>query len=430
MSGTSTPRTYTARTARLTLPLTAAASLLLAACSSPAKPAQGSRKAFQLGIGTLAVSTFEQAFRYYDEKYGIINSVGRKYGYDITPKWAEFPVAPEMFAAMEANSIQIGPAAAFPLINQLSSGKRYHVLTNSLGDYPFLLMVRKGSAIKNSADLRGKTVGLALGTEHQAVFENFIKAELGQTLQQANIKLASQPAPVPRMPPGLDAYQTFIPAILPALVDPKTDIQPLYSLSDPPATGPAYSGPLGHGAGLALPSMARSPWAPEGFVALRNEFLASDPLMTRNPGVVSAFIEAHQTVIKKLQGESLRQITDLYPASTWDHMPREAYEKRSLAIDLIYGKRKGWVWTTSAEVDILAGESQEMVKLGVIKSPLSVEQLRAAFEPAGKLASKVYSKLGSFPSAEVFTDTKAPDLRGKPVWDIDWATYKPSIHIP
>ncbi len=425
-----TSRTYTARTARLALPLTAAATLALAACSSPAKPAPGSRKTFQLGVGTDAVSTFQQAFRYYDEKYGVISSIGHKYGYDITPKWAEFPVAPDVFAAMEANSIQIGPAAAFPLINQLSSGKRYHVLTNSLGDYPFLLMVRKGGAIRNSADLRGKTVGLALGTEHQAVFENFIKAEFGQTLQQANIKLASQPAPVPRMPPGLDAYQTFIPAILPALVDPKSEIEPLYSLSDPPATGPAYSGPLGRGAGIALPSMARSPWAPEGFVALRNEFLASDALMKNDPGVVSAFIEAHQTVIKKLQGESVQTITNLYPASTWANMPRQAYEKQSLAIDLIYGKRKGWVWTTSAEVNILAGESQEMVELGVIKSALSVQQLQAAFEPAGKLASKVYSKLGSFPSAAVFTDPKAPDQRGKPVWDIDWATYKPSIHIP
>lgn len=409
--------------------------LVAAACGGSDDAAQGGAGEtaadgelipLEMGVATLAFSTWQQAFRYYDEQEQLINEVGREYGYDITVRWLEFPVAPEMFAAMEAGDVVIGPAATFPLVNQLKAGRPYRVLTNTLGMYQFMLMVRRDGGVESLEDLRGKTVGLAVGTAHQSVFENFVRAELGQSLEEAGIGLASQPAPVPRMPPGLDAYQTFVPAILPALEDPESDIEPLYALSAPPATGPAYSGPLGVGEGHEIPSAEESRWAPEGFIALRNPFLVTDPFLTEHPDAVKAFVIAHQRVMQMFLDWELDEVTDLYPEQTWELMPRQAYQDRALATDLIYGHRRGWVWPTTAEVEILIGESEQMVDLGVIDSPLTVEEARQAFEPTADLLREAYEATGSYPDAEVFTDPEAEDLRGEPVWEIDWDSFEPA----
>ena len=405
-------------------------SLVASACgggssSDAGAPGKEGLNPVELGVATLGFSNWQQAFRYYDEQKQLVNEVGRKYGYDIRVKWFEFPVAPEMFSAMEAGDVDIGPAATFPLVNQIRAGRPYRVLTNTLGMFQFMLMVRKDSNIKTAEDLRGKTVGLAVGTAHQSVFENFIRAELGQSLKEANIRLASQPAPVPRMPAGMDAYQTFSPAILPALENPDSDIVPLYSLAAPAETGPAYAGPLGKGAGHELPSLEKSPWNPEGFIALRNPFLVTDPFLKEHPDVVKSFVIAHQRAMRMFLDWDLREVTDLYPATDWDLMPRKAYEERSLGRDLVYAHRKGWVWPTAAEVDVLIRESQQMVGLGVIDKPLTVEDVKAVFEPTKDLLREAYEATGSYPDAKVFTDPDAEDFRGIPVWDIDWATYKP-----
>jgi hypothetical protein len=82
------------------------------------------------------------------------------------------------------------------------------------------------------------------------------------------------------------------------------------------------------------------------------------------------------------------------------------------------------VWPTEAFVGILIGESEQMVRLGVIEEPLTVDQVRTAFEPTIPVLKAAYEATDSYPAAEVFTDPEAEDLRGKPIWDVNWSDWE------
>jgi ABC-type nitrate/sulfonate/bicarbonate transport system substrate-binding protein len=410
--------------------LAGTAAALVVACTPVTTPTPGQSaapakalKKLSIGIGTLSFSTMQQALRYFDEKNKIVNQIGKDFGYDLEVRWLEFPVAPEEFAAFQSGDVVIGPMATFPMIGQLKKGEPYRILTNSLGMYPFMLMVKKGGGITNFDQLKGQTVGLALGTAHQFVFENFVLAQTGKTAKDFGITLASQPIPIPTMPRGLAAYQTFSPAILPALAKPDSEIEPLYQLSAPPQTGPAYNGPLGKGAGIAIPEAKRSPWFPEGFIALRNLFVVRDAFLKEHPDVVKAFVIAHQRVIRELAGLKPSQVTDLFPTSTWEGMPRKAYEEKAIATDLMY-KHRDWVWPGEDVVKVLLGESQQMVKIGVLKEPLSIAEVKAAFEPTMPILKAAFEATGNYPDDKIFTNPQAQDLRGLPVWKLDFDKLK------
>lgn len=394
-----------------------------AAAAPTAAPAVTQLKKLEIGIGTLANSTMQQTLRYYDEKNGLLNEVGKEFGYDLKIRWLEFPVAPEEFAAFQSGDVSIGPVATFPLINQLKKGEPYRVLTNSLGMYPFMLMVRKGSGITTVEHLKGQTVGMALGTAHQFVFENFILAETGMTVKDYGITLASQPAPVPTMPKGLAAYQTFSPAILPALENKDADIEPLFQLAAPPQTGPAYDGPLGKGAGIPIPSAKNSPWYPEGFIALRNLFIVREPFVQEHPDVVKAFVIAQQKLVREMAGWTNTAICDLWPTSYWETMPRGAYEEKALGNDLIR-KHRDWVWPGEDVVKVLLGESQQMVKIGVLQDPLSVDDVKTAFASTLPILQAAFEATGNYPGDDVFTKPNTADLRGLPVWKLDFEKYR------
>lgn len=405
-----------------TLILAGVISLAMLTTGGPGAQGAPSLRPLQIGIGTLSFSTMQQALRYYDEQNKIINEIGRQFGYDIDVRWFEFPVAPEEFAAFEAGTIVIGPMATFPLIGQLKRGQKWRILTNSLGMFPFMLMVRKDGAIKKIEDLPGKRIGLALGTAHQFVFESFLLATFGKTSAELGITLVSQPVPVPVMPRGLDAYQTFVPAILPALENPNSDIVPLLQLTAPPQTGPGYDGPLGRGAGHKLPSADKSSWKPEGFIALRNLFVVTDAFLQSHPDAVKAFVIAHQTVIRRLRSFSPERIADIFAEPHWNVMPKAAYA-RAIGNDLLY-KHRDWVWPTEEIIKVLLGESQAMVRLKILPEPLSLAEVRAAFDPTTKILREAYQATGRYPSRIVFTNPNAEDLRGVPTWEVDWKKWE------
>ncbi len=409
---------YSRRIAVATFTLVTMLASANAQTPAPARPL----KSLTVGIGTCVACTMQQAFRYYDEKHQIIQKAGRELGYDLKVRWLEFPTAPEELAAFQSGDVQIGFLATFPLAAQLKRGEPFRILTNNLGYYPWLLMVKKGSGITKLEDLRGKSVGLALGSTAQFAFQNFVYAETGKTVHEAGISLVSQPIPLPTMPRGLAAYVNFSPATLAATENPNSDIEPLFQLAAPPQTGPAYSGPLGKGGGKALPSAQKSPWAPEGFVALRNFFVTRDPFLKEHPDAVKAFVIAHQQAIRALSAMTPTQVAELYPKETWTVMPRKAYEDRAIATDLLY-KHRDWVWPGEDSVKILLGESQQMVDIGVLKEPLSVKEVQAAFS-AMPILKSAYEATGKYPDTKTFTDSKAADMRGKPVWELDFSAYE------
>lgn len=378
-------------------------------------------KQLEIGLGYFPFGPMQRSFVHYDQQKHVIREVARELGYDLTVEWKQFPAAPEQLAAFKSGDVVIGPMATFPLIAQLKAGQRFGVLTNTLGMYRFMVMVRKDGPVKTFDDLRGARVGVAVGTAHQAAFEQFLLAEFGKPSSELGVQYVNQPVPVPTMPPGLDAYVTFIPAILPALEDPNSNIEPLLYLT-PPETGPAYDGPLGPGEGHEVPSAEKSPFHPEGFTSLRNPFVVTEKFAREHPDVVQAFVMAHQRVNRELAALPPEEVTEYWPEETWKRMPRKAFEEQSLAVDLVYDRRD-WVWPTKGEVDIMWTESESMVKMDVIPSPLSGDELAAAFAITAPILKEAYEALDSYPDADVFDDPEATDLRGPPVWEIDWSSY-------
>lgn len=380
-------------------------------------------KRLQVGFGYFPFGPLQRSFVHYDEKFHAVRAEARELGYDLTVRWIMFPTAPEELVAFKTRTIVIGPMATAPLIAQIKKGERFVVVSNTLGMYQFLVMVRKRGNIKSFDDLAGKTVGVAIGTAHHSAFESFLLAEFDKSSQEMGIRYVNQPVPLPMMPRGLDAYITFIPAILRALENPNSDIEPLLTLSAPAATGSAYDGPLGKGAGVRIPSARRSPFYPEGFIALRTPFVVTEEFLRQHPDVVKAFVTAQQKVTRMLRSWPPSKITDLWPESAWQVIPRKAFEEKSLATDLLY-KHRDWVWPTKAISDIMWVESEQMVKAKITDSPLTQAELQGAFAPIAPILRATYQKLGNYPSINVFTDPKAEDFRGVPIWFVDWRAYK------
>jgi ABC-type nitrate/sulfonate/bicarbonate transport system substrate-binding protein len=404
-------------------------SLLLAACggepgtapqtnqpqtsqTQPQAPAK-TLKPLKFAIGNLANSTFMQVFEYYDNQHQILKKTAEEFGYDLKVEWKTFPVAPPMLAAMKAGEVQCGAAATFPVIGQISQGSNIVPLSLNLGAYEFILLVDKESPIRNFEDLKGKKVGVAVGTAHQGVLETFLLSEFGKTSKELGIELVNQPVPVPFLPKGVDALQTFVPAGLPAIAEGKLGmLVNMYGI-----TGDHYNGPLGKGAGHRIPSVKNSPFNPEGYAALRNFYLCPEEFIQQHPDVAKAFVIAQQKVIKWANGQSTKQLGDLYPADYWKAMPRELFEQRSLANDLLY-KHRDWVWITDAEVNIVVEESKIMARIGAIKEPLTREQVIAFFKKGAAITKAAYEATGKYPAASDFTKTGVYDFRGKPIWDL------------
>jgi len=379
-------------------------------------------KTLEVGFGYFPFGPLQRSFVHYDQKYNIIAEEAKKLGYDLKVKWMQFPTAPPELAAFVSGDIVIGPMATFPIIGQVSQGKHFQVISNTLGMYRFMVMVEKNGEIHDFSDLKNKKVGVTVGSAHQSAFENFLLCEFGKSSKELGIILVNQTISLPMMPKGIDAYISFIPSALKALEDPNSRIEPLLYLSGPAETGPAYKGKLGVGEGIPIPSAKKSPFYPEGFLALRVPFVTTRDFAEKHPDVIKAFVKAQQKVTKELGTWEPHKITELWPLQVWEIMPREAFEKESLSKDLLY-KYRDWVWPTKAMVNILLDESKQMVTLGVIVKPLSAETLESIFDVTGPILEEAYKELGSYPSSETFVDPNAKDFRGIPIWEVDFAKY-------
>ncbi|MEW5867492.1 MAG: PhnD/SsuA/transferrin family substrate-binding protein [Bacillota bacterium] len=316
---------------RVTLLVTLSIVVLLVLLSGVGSGQSRPPRTVTVGIGVHEQSTFQQAVQYYNEKHRIIEKTAKElFNIDLKLKWYTFPFAPQHIAAMQAGDVQIGSFATFPIITQIKKrGVTLAPLTESLGAYEFLLMVKKDGPIKTFEDLKGKNVAVPVGTSPHGAFELFVLTEFGKTPRELGINIVNQPWHAAYMPPGIDAFITYYPA---ATIFLGTEIVPLVSMLG--YTGEAYDGPLGKGAGHRIPSVKNSPFYPEGYIALRNWFMAANGYEKKEPEVCIAFMVGHQKIIQALAKMTPHEITEYYPADEWKTTPRKAYEELALARDL------------------------------------------------------------------------------------------------
>ncbi|MDQ3691690.1 MAG: hypothetical protein M3406_16995 [Chloroflexota bacterium] len=347
------------------------------------------------------------------EESGRFEEAAREYGYNLTVTYKQFPFAPELIADASAGGIQIGTIATFPMLIQISQEQAIAPLHVSFGDWEFMIVVDKDGPIKDFDDLRGKTVGLAQGTTLQEFFEVFSLLELGGTPADLGIQIVQQPIPVAAMPPGIDAIVTYVPAW--ATLQERGNVDVLVNSFG--ETGPAYEGPLGSGAGHEVPSVNDSPFAPEGYVALRHFFNTFGGFEREHPDVVKAWLIAYQETLREFGEQEPSEVSEVFPEELWTSVPRDQYEELSIGRDLLY-EHRDWIWPTDGELEIMVAETEFMVQMGLLEAPLTKEQILAAFEPNLGILQEAYEELGAYPEDDVFTDTDSGDVRGAPVWDV------------
>jgi sulfonate transport system substrate-binding protein len=145
-----------------------AAVLLLAGCSS--SPAKDDRVSLTLGDQANGLKTLFEAS-------GALSGASFDY------KWAEFQGAAPLFQAMQSDNVDTGSAADIPTLQAISGGLpiKFVAATTSNGQGTAILL-RKGSAVKTVADLKGKEV--LVSTARGSIADYL----LANVLQKAGLK--------------------------------------------------------------------------------------------------------------------------------------------------------------------------------------------------------------------------------------------------
>ena len=335
-----------------------------------------------------------------------------EYGYDLTVDWREYPTALPMVEAMVGNNLDMGMWGNTPIIRGLSTGLPISLMVVGEGHLRFLITTRKDSPIRNIEDLRGKTIGVSLGGDPQSALFQMLRYEFGVTdIKATGIKFVNMPthAQAASVPTGVDATCTIYPAYLAAQASGTVAIANSFGYTEE-----HYQGPLGKGAGILMPSVKKSPFFPDGFYLHRSFWILRNALADQHPNVVVAFLVAQQEAVAALSAMDAGGVSQLVK----DYWKLDAVQGAKVVKDDVLFSR-GWSWPTENDARAVLESSKYMVENKVIEKPLSWNQIKGAFQRTAPLVKQAYDKLGAKPTLAEFLRTDTPDLRGRPVWEMD-----------
>lgn len=159
-------RYRTVRTFSLLFAVGLGLSLLLSACSpsstsssTATSPAANSQQPVEVRIGYQKASTILNLMRTKPEVTQALADAG------VTLTWAEFPAGPPMLEAMNAGSIDLGyTGEAPPIFAQAAGTPLLYVAYDPWSPKAEAIVVPKDSPIQSVADLKGKKVAVAKGS--------------------------------------------------------------------------------------------------------------------------------------------------------------------------------------------------------------------------------------------------------------------------
>lgn len=170
-------------------------SFAISACSSPTT--EGNSAATQTATKSSATSAIEVHIGY-QKSATVLNALKAKKELEkafsasgTTVKWTEFPAGPPMLEAMNAGSIDFGyTGEAPPVFAQAAGTPLVYVAYDPLGPKAEAIIVPKDSPIQSVADLKGKRVAFAKGSNTNYLI---VKALEKAGLQYSDIKPAFLP---------------------------------------------------------------------------------------------------------------------------------------------------------------------------------------------------------------------------------------------
>jgi len=386
-----------------------AASVALAA---PAVLRAQGRKAVKVSVGRQPWAAGNSPVT----QYMIANKTFERFagdaGYDLTIDYRDYPSALPMVEAFVSGNLDFGMWGNTPIVRLVAQNQGLQIVTVGEGHFRFVLGVRKDSAIRNVADLGGKTVGALLGGDPYNVLTQWLRFELGNPDPRAfDITVVNTPtqAQAATIPTGMDAAVLIYPAFLKA----NAEIGTVGVVNSFGYTEGHYKGPAGEGAGILLPSVRKSPFYPDGYYLHRSFWIGSSKLIGNDPAIVTAFTLAQQDAIAKLATMNAGAVSEL-SRKYWE-LPPELGAK--VVEDEVLFKR-GWCWPTEGDALALLETSKFMVGGRMIPQPLTWAQVRDAFRPSAPAVQAAYDKSGRKPTEAQFESRDASDLRGPPVWEM------------
>ena len=334
-------------------------------------------------------------------------------GYDLTVDWRDYPSALPMVEALLSGNLDFGIWGNTPIVRLIAQSQPLALLSIGEGHLRFVIGVRKGSPIRNVADLKGKTIGALLGGDPYNALSQILKFELGNGDPRAHgITIVNTPtqAQAASLPAGMDAAVVIHPAYLKA----NAEIGTTAIVNSFGYTEANYKGPAGEGAGHLLASAKQSPFFPDGYYLHRSIWIAAPKTIRDNPPLAVAFLMAQQDAIAKLTAMAPGAVSDL--VSKYWALPSD--QGAEVVKDEVLFKR-GWCWPTEGDATAILEVSKFMVEGRLIEKPLAWPQLRDAFRLGAPLQQEAYEKSGRKPDASAFAAKDVQDLRGLPVWQLD-----------
>jgi len=340
----------------------------------------------------------------------LLEKAAEELGLRLDPEYLNFPVLLRMLQGLAAGQLDIGMLGSTPTIRNLALPNPAVPIAIAGGGIKFPLQVPPGSPIKNLDGLKGKSVLTIVGSDLHLVLNLMLQAHFGTDDPKAlgiTVKNIQAFAELARAQPGIDAVLNVEPVAQGAV----NSGQLVNLLRNDGTTGPAYDGPEGKGEGHKIASFSKTPFAPEAYYPHRIWWVAREEFLQKNPKAVTALMIANAratSIVTKMTPDAIIDMASQDWAS--DRAAQRPY------VENILYRRRGWSWITEGDARTLVGLSK--VK-SIYQQELTGDLVKRTLAKAAPLAREAYERMGKFPDAVAFTDTKAGDIRGLPVWEIE-----------
>lgn len=341
-----------------------------------------------------------------------------KLGWDVTETWREFQAGPPLNEAMAAGQIDIDlEKSTIPVASAILAGVPNVPVAVTLSPLNNALLVAPNSPIKTLDDLRGRTVGLPIGSSAHYLLASVVYYHFGKLPEEVGIRLLNTPAAEAiKLPKGVDVASVW---------PPLRYIGPAQGLSEWFVDGYGKTGKGYKTPGTRVPDVQKS-WAyPEGYNLDRSFVTAHQKFLEKYPELVRAFLAARAETSNAFVRDPQPGIETVN--KRWK-LP-ELVIKQSLAQYSEFAGARNSPSLIESDVLALVKTSEFMAFMKLVDRPLSFDDLKPLLMKGAEMQRQLWEAGGGRPTvaemekgfsgrSELYGDIIVKG--GAPIWQ--WAS--------
>jgi ABC-type nitrate/sulfonate/bicarbonate transport system substrate-binding protein len=310
-----------------------------------------------------------------------------KAGYVIEESWKQFPAGPPINEAIAAGLLDIDVnTASIPIVAAILSGLPMIPVAVTQSPLHNAIMVPANSPIRQVGDLRGKTVGLPIGSSAHYLLGSVVYYHFGKSLEEVGIKLLNMPvSEAIKMHSGIDA----------AVVWPPYRYLGIYNgLAEVLVDGSGMTGKAHATPGVRLPEV-RNSWAyPEGYLVDRAFTRVHAKFLREHPDLVRAYLLARSDTTEAYLKNPQPFIDNIN--RQWK-MPEIVLKQMGQQYSEVNGIRRS-PFLTEGDIAGLVQASDFLAFLKLRERSLSWEELKPLILQGADLQRQLWVERGSRPS--------------------------------